>query len=1056
MRIKARTWLLALLTGVLLTFLAPGAAQAASGFGIENFFAANCKEGFEECKREVGETKQKELEAAEKEGYSQASGHPPAGVTDFKVNTFCPEAAEKCIEVENPLTEEKEPLRIPTGAALGGVVEHIRTDVAPGVSTDPFAVERCSIEEFGKPIPSTPFFFAPTCSKAGKTDAVLGENKVTVLIAEVAPPHNPKYDAALTGVVYNLDPTEAPKPGRSSLFGVALEIPAKLAEELSGGALKFPVFAHTLIEGNVEWGKEATGTEAADYHDYFEIDVSTSLPLISSRLVFEGMLNPLGKGAFLTNSSSCPGHHTSTLTLKAANGEVAREAYETPIGIEGCKGEAGFLAVPFEPGFLISQGTAAPDTPDALTTEVSVPHSEKFEEEVEGKQTPDSSQVKDVTIALPPGLTLNSAAAAGLEQCSEAQFARTDKKDAECPEGSKLGTATIETPNLPPGSLQGSVYLGGPGAAIEGPPFKLFLFAKSAKYGVDVKVEGQTSPNPETGQLTTTFLNNPEQPFSSVTLHFNGGPFAPLANEVTCEKEAQATAELTPYTGTATAKLGSPFEVSGCAEPTPFKLEQSTENENPSGGGKTAYTFNLIRKGGEQYLGKIKSVLPAGLLGAIPTVTPCGEPAAGLGTCGAASRIGTATVTAGAGGLPATFKGPVYFTGPYKGAPYGLSIAVPAAAGPFNLGTVVARVTINVDPITGRVTVEDDAVPHIFKGVPMRIRSLSIDVDKQGYLFNPTNCQLEQTETTLTSLGGTVQQGLNSPFQLTGCEALPFKPSFKAATSGKFSKLNGAGLTTTLAQGAGQANVKSVKVQLPIQLPSRNSTLNQACVAATFEADPAKCPALATVGSAEVSTPTLPDVMKGPAILVSHGGAGFPDLDLVVEADGIRIILVGNTDIKNGITTSTFASTPDAPVNSVTVKLPSGPDSLLGANGDLCRRPLVMPTTITGQNGKVSKQNTIISISGCGVKVIGRKVVGHTAFLTVKTFAAGRITASGAGVSRVSRSLGRAANTASLKVPLSSRGRGKRKPFNAKIKVSFTPKGGRGARSSTTVRVTFR
>jgi hypothetical protein len=1035
MGIKARTWLLALLTGVLLSSLAPAAASAA--FEIQSFFAANCKEAFEGCHKETG-TKEELEQKSREQGYAQAAGHPPFGVTDFTV---------KSKEVA------------PGQFVPEGIVKHIRTDVAPGVSTDPFAVAQCTLAEFEGAEAAEGLFTEPACNKeeASKDDTVLGENKAVVAL------FNEKFefvtDLPLSGTVYNIVPEE----GLASEFAVALEVPKAVTKA------PIPLFAHTFIKGNVEWAKEAAGTGQADYHDYFEIDVSPKLPLISSRLVFKGMLNKLKKGAFLTNGSSCPGHHTSTLTLEDTNNEVAREEYETATGTEGCEGEGEFEEVPFSPGLRISQSTKAADTPDALTTEVTVPHSEKFEEEEEGEQEPDSSEVKDVTIALPPGLTLNSAAAAGLEKCTPEQVGLEPEPEAgkqpkaltrepACPEGSKLGTATIETPNLPAGSLQGSVYLGGPAnEPITGlpKPFVLYLVAASKRYGVTVRAEGKTTPNPETGQLTTTFLGDPEQPFSNVILHFNGGPFAPLANEVACEK-GEASAVLRPYTLTEDQKASSPFEIAGCAESIPFKLEQSTENEATTAGGKTAYTFNLTRKSGEQYIGKIKSVLPAGLIGAIPTVTPCTEPAAGLGTCGAASRIGTATVTAGAGGLPATFKGPVYFTGPYKGAPYGLSIAVPAAAGPFNLGTVVARVTINVDPITGRVTVEDDAVPHIFKGVPMRIRSLSIAVNKQGYLFNPTNCQLEQTETKLTSLGGTVQEGLNSPFQLTGCEGLAFKPSFKAATTGKFSKQNGASLTTTLAQSAGQANIKSVKVQLPIQLPSRTSTLNQACVAATFEANPASCPKLATVGTAEVSTPTLPDVMKGTAILVSHGGAAFPDLDLVVEADGIKIVLVGNTDIKNNITTSTFASTPDAPINSVKVSLPTGPDSLLGANGDLCRRPLVMPTTITGQNGKVTKQNTIISVSGCGVKVIGHKIVGHTAFLTVKTFAAGRITASGAGVSRVSRSLSKAANTASLKVPLSSSGRGKRKPFKAKIKVSFTPKSGKGARSSSTVSVTFR
>jgi len=411
-------------------------------------------------------------------------------------------------------------------------------------------------------------------------------------------------------------------------------------------------------------------------------------------------------------------------------------------------------------------------------------------------------------------------------------------------------------------------------------------------------------------------------------------------------------------------------------------------------------------------------------------------------------------VSAGAGSEPFNFPGKVYLTGPFEGAPFGLSIVVPSIAGPFNLGNVIARAKIEVDPHTAQVIATDNAVPSIVGGIPIRMKSLSISLNHQGFERNPTNCGVLATESTLTgSLGATAS--VSTPFQAEGCSALAFKPSFKATTSGKFSKANGASIETTIGEGAGQANIKSVLVQLPKQLPSRLSTLQKACPQATFEANPFSCPSGSLVGGARANTPVLPAKLSGPAYLVSHAGAAFPDLDLVLEANGVRIIVVGKTDIKKGITTSNFATAPDVPVSSITVNLPLGPHSALAAFGDLCTAPLVMPTTITGQNGAKVKQNTKIALAGCGVRIVGHKVIGNTAYLTVRTFAAGRISASGANVSRVSRTLGGATKAVTLKVPLSRGGRSRHRPLKARLRVGFVPKK-KGAHSIASVTVTFR
>jgi hypothetical protein len=530
---------------------------------------------------------------------------------------------------------------------------------------------------------------------------------------------------------------------------------------------------------------------------------------------------------------------------------------------------------------------------------------------------------------------------------------------------------------------------------------------------------------------------------------------APVANPLLCGTASGSTSfEPTSAPGTAkTVAFGVP--ITGCAASIPFAPVQSTHNQSANAGGHTSFTFNLERTDGQQYLSQVKTTLPPGLVGAIPAVTQCGEPQASLGTCTSASEIGKATVLSGSGPTPYTFSGPVYLTGPYKGAPFGMSIAVPAVAGPFNLGTIVTRATINVDPTTAQVIVSA-AIPRIVKGVPTRLKRITVAVEKQAFLFNPTNCGVLATQSSVTGFipgSSTASTALvSTPFQVGNCNALGFSPKFKAVTLAKASKRNGASLETTINYIPGQANIKSVKVQLPKALPSRLETLQKACPEATFAANPFRCPSGSYVGGARANTPTLPGKLQGPAVLVSHGGAAFPDLDLVMEANGVRVIVVGNTDIKKGITTTTFAATPDVPVSSVTVNLPIGPHSALGAVVDLCASPLIMPTTITGQNGKVVKQNTRITVAGCGVRIVGAKVIGNVAYLTVRTFAAGRISGSGAQLATVFRHLGSAANATTLKVPLR---RGAHGPLNTRIRVGFVPKG-RGSTSTAFVNVRFK
>jgi hypothetical protein len=1031
MRFYVRVSLLALVCAALLGVIA-SAAQAE--VGIENFFAANCK--VNTCEHELGETPEEELENAEKEGFTQAAGHPNFGITDFKVNTVgtFPNAA-------------------PEGAAEGAFVNHVRTDVAPGVATNPESPEKCSFEEFGEefePAPGvhTGLFEEPEC----ESGALLGENKVVVWLG---PEPSPKGgDLPLTGNVYNL---VQPK-GLSSDFGVALPLPKALTEALLG--IPTPqLYAHTLIEGNVEWGKQKAGLEKGDYHDYFEIKVSTSLPLISSRLVFNGRA---GEGDFLTNPTSCTGigpQTTTTLTLKFEGGKSERKGYSTPIGTAGCTSLVE--PVPFAPTLEVSPETKQSDRPDGITVNAKLPKHKKATEI-------ESSQLKTATVTLPEGMTLNPSAAAGKTACTAAQaHIHIEAFGIGCPESSKVGSVTLNVPGLPSGSLTGNLYLGTSttepeSGTIKGPPFTMYVNAQSERYGVDVRLKATVSLNEATGKVTTTFEENPEQPFTEAIMRFETGALAPIANPLVCGA-ASTSASFAPYTGTATqSPFVAPFTVDSnnaggsCASPIPFNVTQATNNQTSAPGADTSFTIELAREDGQQYISKMSTTLPAGLDGKIPNATQCAEPGANKGECPSTSQIGTAVVYAGSGSNPFQFKGPIYLTGPYKGAPFGLSIAVPAVAGPFNFGEVITRATISIDPSTARVTTTTDPLTRILKGVPLRIKRILATINKQGFLSNPTNCNLMATESTL--LGFTPGQAaeatfnVSTPFQVANCSALGFTPKFIARTSGKPTKANGASIETTLNYVPGQANTKSVLVQLPKQLPSRLTTLQKACLAANFATNPYSCPPGSFVGGARANTPLLPGKLTGPAILVSHAGAAFPDLDLVLEANGVRIILVGNTNIKKGITTTNFATTPDAPVSSVTVNLPMGPHSALAANGNLCAPSLYMPTTITAQNGKQFKQKTLIQPLNCGVQILKHKVSGNTAILTVKTFAAGRISGSGAALVTKYRKLKGANGAATIKVPLANGGHSR--PYKVKVRVGFVPSK-KGAHSIAYTTVTF-
>jgi hypothetical protein len=511
--------------------------------------------------------------------------------------------------------------------------------------------------------------------------------------------------------------------------------------------------------------------------------------------------------------------------------------------------------------------------------------------------------------------------------------------------------------------------------------------------------------NEQTGQITTTVVNAPQLPVSDFKLTFDGGTKAALITPAHCGTY-ETTGEFTPWS----APLGPNFDTTaafgvtsgpggGSCPSTPLAFAPSlTAGSTSSLAGEfTGFSTVLERGDGQQRIEKLSIRLPKGVAGLLASVQLCEEPRAQEGSCSAASQIGHASVQSGIGSSPLVVpqpgepESPIYLTGPYGGAPFGLSIVTHVIAGPFNLGTIVTRAKIEVDPSTAQITVTTNPLPQIIAGVPTDLRVVDAVVDRPGFLFNPTNCNPQAVTGTATGAppSGTSGEagssvGVESRFAVGGCKALTFAPKFAVSTPAHTSKRIGAGLTATLSYPASslgsESEISLVKVDLPKQLPSQLKTLHLACLAAVFEANPANCPTHSIVGDATVMTPVLPVPLAGPAYFVSHGNEAFPSLTVVLQGDGVTVDLVGSTLIKNGITSDTFKAVPDVPFNTFTLTLPQGEYPALNAylpasaNGSFCGTKLVMPTLFVAQNGLEIHQSTPITPIGCKAPTKAQKL----------------------------------------------------------------------------------
>ncbi len=693
---------------------------------------------------------------------------------------------------------------------------------------------------------------------------------------------------------------------------------------------------------------------------------------------------------FLSNPTSC-GPLTATMEADSWEHLESWSQASAEVGpITECE------RVPFAPSIEVQPTTRSAESPSGLNVSLLVPQT------YEDPDTIAAANLKDSKVTLPAGVTINPSAGSGLGSCTPAQYEAETAESLPgegCPPESKIGSIEIETPILNE-KILGAVYIAKPYENPFNSLLALYIVAKIPDRGVIIKVAGKLEANPVTGQLTTTFENAPQQPFNRFTLKFRSGATAPLVSPPACGSYTTQAA-LTPWSEPLEAQLvSSSFETTeGVHEgacPTggvpPFAPQVISGTQNNDAGSYSPFYLRIIREDGEQELTKFTTVLPPGLTGNLTGIPYCPEAdieaaRSVTGTeeiehpsCPAASEIGHTIVSAGVGTVLAQTPGKVYLAGPYHGSALSIVSITSAKVGPFDLGTVVIRFALRINPTTAQVEVDSngsDPIPHIIDGIVVHVREVRVYMDREKFILNPTSCDPMSITDTIIGAGADFTNPadadpvtVSTPFQAADCQSLAFKPGFTVSTQAKTSRDEGASLTAKLTYPSAplgtQSNIKSVKVELPKQLPSRLSTLQKACTAKVFDVNPAACPAASMIGHATAVTPILPEPLTGPAYFVSNGGAKFPELIVVLQGYGFTIDLHGETFIsKAGITSSTFATVPDEPIGSFELTLPEGPDSALGATANLCKSKLIMPTYFSAQNGATQDENTKISVTGC-------------------------------------------------------------------------------------------
>jgi hypothetical protein len=855
--------------------------------------------------------------------FTQASGHPNFGFTQFIV--------KHSTTLQNVIETPE------------GTLKDIRVDLPVGLSVNPQAAEQCSLAEFE--------------AEACKPTAAVGASAITTSLAGlVAPP--------VSAVVYDLVPAQ----GEPALFGFRV--------------LGNPVF----LKSDVEWN--------GNYHEGFTIAVPKSPvgEVLKNRLSFNGRS---GNGTFLTNPSTCldpavsPNQHVYSTYLRADSVQLPNPTFpsgSTPMEAAlppGVK-PTGCDLVPFNPTVAVDPGAQQTDSPSGPTVDVKVPF------EPSGIAIANSN-VRDANVTLPLGMGLNPAAAPALVACSDAQLGKGTRNPVACPAGSKIGTVSIETPPLPAGSLVGNVFLGAQqGRDPEsGNLYRIFLDAESPRYGVSVRLIGNVKADPRTGQLTTTFRENPQLPFTSVKIQFEAakgvltsppvcGP-NPTTHAMTAwsgsadkgPQEKGFTLTSAPGGGPCAKTLAErPFAPGFTAQPNAFAAKAFTP-----------FSVHLTRPQGQQELKGVDITLPPGATAKLAGVPYCPPKdiaaAAGRsgaeeeknGSCPDASKVGVASVQSGTGNSPLKIDGTAYLAGPYKGAPLSLVVITPALAGPFDLGTVVVRVALFLDPESAQIHPVAE-IPDVFGGAKLDIRSIFVNVNRKNFTLNGTNCRKNATAGVLKGGGADPTNPaafsafpVSDKVQSSGCKKLKFRPRLKLRLFGATRRNQNPRLRAALKRRPGDANIARASVALPHAIFLDQASLSKVCTRVQFAAE--QCPKKSVYGHARAFSPLLGKPLAGPVYLRSSNNT-LPDLVAHLKGQ-VDIDLVGRIDSFKGGIRTTFDRVPDVPVTKFVLTLPGGKHGLLVASESLCK-PVRAIVQLKAQNGRKANRRSAVRTPCSGKK----------------------------------------------------------------------------------------
>ena len=885
---------------------------------------------------------------------SQAGGHPAVDSVSIDFNT-----------ITNPL-----PL-------LGSAwpvepVKDVLTDLPAGLVGNPTVLDRCTVPQLANTDAGSfgPRPLCPPTSQVGTTTVrVKGTNQGLGGSDSIGPLP-----------VFNL----VPPPGVPASFGfnVLGSVVTLEGTVRTGGDYGISVNAENLPEALAIVGTTVNfwGVPADPSHDAERACPGANAPSTFGPTCTSGA--PLR--AFLRLPTSCtdPGVGLATTThvdswvhpgtfQSATWHSHDLPGYPDPLEDQGPQvGMTGCDRVPFDPTFTAQPSPAQAGGPVGFSFDLSLPQSD--DPSVTGE-----SDLKTATVTLPAGVRVNPSSAGGLQGCSPAQIALDRSTEPACPDGSKIGTVTIDTPLLND-QVTGGIYLATP---FDNPSHSLIaLYLTASADGVVIKLPGSGTLDPTTGQITTTFDNSPQTPFSRLHLELKGGPRAPLALPDRCGPYTSDVV-LTGWSGRRVT-LHPSFTVSQDANgqpcPSAFSPGFSAGTASNRAGSSSSLLLRFTRGDGDQELNAVTVDLPGGLTGRIASVPLCSDAQAAAGTCAESSRIGDVTVGAGAGSNPFFITaGRAYLTGPYKGAPFGASIVVPAVAGPFDLGNVVVRSSLSVDKHTGNVRIVSDPLPTILQGIPLNVRDVRVNVDRSGFFLNPTSCAKKTIAAAIQSTAG-VTAHVSDRFQAADCAGLGFKPSMILSVGGRGHTASGRStpLSTTLAMPSkNQANLRFVRVTLPTTINARLTVINDACTRAQFETDIAKC-AHAKAGTAAAVTRVLRHALRGSVYFVRNGHP-IPDLFVALRGQ-VAFDLIGRVSIPGGRRlATTFAAAPDVPIRSFSLRLfGDSKNGSVGAAANLCSaksRAAKAAVDYIAQNGKVLQVDLPLRVAGCPVPRRARK-----------------------------------------------------------------------------------